>query len=73
VVSRFSSKRTTGSRDLIARLNPGIEVSIQTNGTILNDEVKQAIERLRATINISVDALDPANYERIRVNAKFEL
>lgn len=58
--------------DLIARLNPDIEVSVQTNGTILNDMVKQAIEPLKAAINISVDALDPANYERIRVNAKFD-
>jgi molybdenum cofactor biosynthesis enzyme MoaA len=58
--------------DLIARLNPAIEVCVVTNGTILNDEVKRAIEPLRATVNISVDALDPANYERIRVNAKFD-
>jgi MoaA/NifB/PqqE/SkfB family radical SAM enzyme len=58
--------------DLVARLNPGIDVCIVTNGTILNDEVKKAIEPLRATINISMDALDPANYERIRVNAEHE-
>jgi MoaA/NifB/PqqE/SkfB family radical SAM enzyme len=58
--------------DLIARLNPGIEVCVVTNGTILNDQVKKAMEPLKASINISVDALDPANYERIRVNAKFE-
>ena len=58
--------------DLIARSNPDIAVTIVTNGTILNDKVKHAIERLKATINVSIDALDPANYERIRVNAKFD-
>jgi hypothetical protein len=34
--------------------------------------VKAILERLRARINISIDALDPANYEHIRVNAKFD-
>ncbi len=58
--------------DLIVRLNPGIRVLIVTNGTILNDKVKHAIEPLNANINMSIDALDPANYERIRVNAKFD-
>jgi MoaA/NifB/PqqE/SkfB family radical SAM enzyme len=58
--------------DLIARSNPGAGVTIVTNGTILTDRVKRAIEPLNATINISIDSLDPANYERIRVNAKFE-
>lgn len=56
----------------IARVNPAIEVSIITNGTILNDKVKRALEPLNVHINVSIDALDPANYERIRVNAKFE-
>ncbi len=58
--------------DLIVRLNPGIRVTIVTNGTILNDRVKEAIDPLNASINMSIDALDPANYERIRVNAKFD-
>jgi hypothetical protein len=57
--------------NLIQRLNPEIAVTIVTNGTVLNDKVKQAIEPLKASINISIDALEPANYERIRGNAKF--
>jgi MoaA/NifB/PqqE/SkfB family radical SAM enzyme len=68
----FLIKRYFQIWDLLARLNPGIQVSVQTNGTILNDDVKRAIEPLKAAINLSVDALDPANYERIRVNAKFD-
>jgi MoaA/NifB/PqqE/SkfB family radical SAM enzyme len=58
--------------DRIVRSNPELAVTIVTNGTILNEKVKRAIEPLNATINISIDALDPANYERIRVNARFD-
>jgi hypothetical protein len=58
--------------EMIARSNPALGVTIVTNGTILTDRVKRAIEPLNATINISIDALDPDNYERIRVNARFD-
>jgi MoaA/NifB/PqqE/SkfB family radical SAM enzyme len=57
--------------DLIARLNPTINVTIVTNGTILNDRVRETLARLKAHVNISIDSLDPENYERIRVNARF--
>jgi MoaA/NifB/PqqE/SkfB family radical SAM enzyme len=56
----------------IARLNRDVDVAIVTNGTILTDKVKRALEPLRAHIDVSIDALDPANYEGIRVNAKFD-
>ena len=58
--------------DLIIRLNPGITVSITTNGTILNPRIKEILEQLRVRIVMSIDSLDEENYERIRVNAKFE-
>ena len=58
--------------DLIIRLNPGIAVSITTNGTILNARIKEMLEQLRVRIVMSIDSLDEENYERIRVNAKFE-
>ena len=58
--------------DLIIRLNPGITVSITTNGTILNARIKEILEQLRVRIVMSIDSLDEENYERIRVNAKFE-
>jgi molybdenum cofactor biosynthesis enzyme MoaA len=56
----------------IARVHPAIDVVIVTNGTILTDKVKRALEPLNAHINLSIDALDPANYERIRLNAKYD-
>jgi MoaA/NifB/PqqE/SkfB family radical SAM enzyme len=58
--------------ELIARIKPDIRITIITNGTILTDKVKAILEPLNAHIDMSIDALDPANYERIRVNAKFE-
>ncbi len=58
--------------DLIAQVNPDIDVTIVTNGTILNDKVRRTLESLKAHVNISIDALNPDNYERIRVNAKFD-
>jgi MoaA/NifB/PqqE/SkfB family radical SAM enzyme len=58
--------------DLIARLKPGIEISITTNGTILNDRVKATLERLRAEIIVSIDSLSPELYEEIRLRASFD-
>jgi sulfatase maturation enzyme AslB (radical SAM superfamily) len=58
--------------ELIARLKPDIEVTIVTNGTILNPRVREILDRLKANINISIDSLDPENYQRIRVNARFD-
>jgi MoaA/NifB/PqqE/SkfB family radical SAM enzyme len=57
--------------ELIARLKPEVDVTIVTNGTILNGSVKRMLGRIKAHVNISIDALDPANYERIRVNASY--
>ncbi len=58
--------------ELIARINPDIDVTIVTNGTVLNDRVKDILGRLKAHINVSIDSLDPANYERIRVNSQLD-
>ncbi|MFC2169804.1 twitch domain-containing radical SAM protein [Acidobacteriota bacterium] len=58
--------------DLIIRLNPDIQVSITTNGTILNKRVKNTLEGLRAHIILSIDSFEKENYERIRINAQFD-
>lgn len=58
--------------DLITRLNPNIKVVITTNGTILNNRVKDVLDKLKANIIISIDSLEKENYERIRKNAKFD-
>ncbi len=58
--------------DIITRLNPNIKVVITTNGTILNNRVKDVLDKLKANIIISIDSLEKENYERIRKNAKFD-
>lgn len=56
----------------IIRLNPKCEISIVTNGTILNDRIKSLMERGNFKINLSFDAVSKDTYERIRVNANYE-
>ncbi len=53
-------------------LNPSIRITIQTNGTILNNRVKGIMEKIKFHIGVSIDSLEKENYERIRVNANFE-
>lgn len=58
--------------DLIKRINPGVSVTITTNGTILTPRVKEVLDDLNAHIVISMDSINKACYERIRVNANYE-
>jgi len=53
------------------RLNPKVKVVIATNGTVLNNRVKNVLNRHNIHINLSLDSLTPEIYETIRVNAKF--
>jgi MoaA/NifB/PqqE/SkfB family radical SAM enzyme len=57
--------------DIIAEFPHPPEVALVTNGTILNDRVKDVVRKLRMDISISVDSLDPSNYEAIRINADY--
>ena len=68
----FLIKTYYGIWDLIIRLNPAMEISITTNGTILNDRVKGVLEKLKAHMILSIDSLEPVSYERIRVGARFD-
>jgi len=53
-------------------LNPGIRISVQTNGTILTDRIKKILDSIRFEIGVSIDSIDAANYEVIRKNADFD-
>lgn len=55
----------------IKQIKPSTKIFIQTNGTILNDEIKQLILDLSFRINVSLDSLNKENYEKIRINASF--
>lgn len=57
----------------VAAINPAIEITIATNGTVLNRRVREILERCRFRINVSIDALDKGNFERIRQNARYDI
>lgn len=56
----------------IIEVNPRIRVSIQTNGTILNNRVRNILSKIDFHINISMDSLESENYGRIRKNANLK-
>lgn len=58
--------------DQVALINPAIEITVATNGSVLNTRVKDLLEKCRFRINVSVDALDKKNYETIRKNADYD-
>ena len=56
----------------VKKLNPKIRLTVQTNGTTLNNRVKEIMEHTTFNINVSLDSLQKENYERIRKNANFD-
>lgn len=58
--------------DKILEINPEATVLVQTNGTVLNDKVKDYMERGRFSINISIDSLNKQRFEMIRKGADFD-
>ena len=53
-------------------LNPKCKISLQSNGTILNEKIKSILQRGNFHIGLSIDTLDPMRYEKIRSGAKIE-
>lgn len=58
--------------EYLAEHNPRCKVYIQTNGSVLNQRVKQIIEHTNIHLSISIDSLQKERYEYIRKNASFE-
>ncbi|HBX50790.1 MAG: hypothetical protein A2275_13865 [Bacteroidetes bacterium RIFOXYA12_FULL_35_11] len=56
----------------LVQINPSCNIIIQTNGTILNDEIKTLLEKGKYHIGISLDSLNKDNYEKIRKGANFD-
>lgn len=52
--------------------NPRCTISVNTNGTILTDEIKDMMEKGMFNINLSLDSITKSTYEKIRVGAHFE-
>jgi len=56
----------------IARRNPRMQVCILTNGTILDDRIRETLERINCWIHVSIDSIDKKTYESIRKGASFD-
>jgi len=56
----------------LTKVNPNCLISVQTNGTILNQRTKSILEKGRFEIGISLDSLNKKTFESIRANAYFE-
>jgi len=52
--------------------NPSCEIVVQTNGTVLNDNIKALLKKGKFSISISVDSLNKETFENIRRNADFD-
>jgi MoaA/NifB/PqqE/SkfB family radical SAM enzyme len=58
--------------ETIIELNPKCKIRVQTNGTILNNKVKEILQKGNFQIGLSIDTLNHANYAKIRNGAKIE-
>jgi MoaA/NifB/PqqE/SkfB family radical SAM enzyme len=56
----------------IIELNPSCKIMVQTNGTVLNNRVKDILSRGNFHIGVSLDSLKKEVFEEIRPNSKFE-
>ena len=52
----------------IRKINPGVRIHITTNGTFLNERIKELLEGLKVGIIVSIDTIVPDTYKSIRVN-----
>ncbi len=56
----------------IRKINPNIRIHITTNGTFLNNRIKDLLEGLHAGIIMSMDSVERETYLKIRVNSNYE-
>jgi sulfatase maturation enzyme AslB (radical SAM superfamily) len=58
--------------EMIIDKNPQCNIVVQTNGTLLNDKIKELASRGKFHFSVSIDSFQKEQYEKIRVNASFE-
>lgn len=56
----------------ILKIKPSIRMHITTNGTFLNNRIKNLLEGLNAGIILSIDSVEKETYKRIRVNGNYD-
>jgi MoaA/NifB/PqqE/SkfB family radical SAM enzyme len=58
--------------EAILTINPAVNIYVQTNGTVLNNRVKELLQKGNFHINVSVDSVHDDTYRQIRVNANWQ-
>jgi MoaA/NifB/PqqE/SkfB family radical SAM enzyme len=56
--------------EILISVNSNIEIFIQTNGTILTNNLRSVFSRGRFHFNISIDSINPIKYAQIRQNSE---
>lgn len=56
----------------MVRLNPKINLTITTNGTVNNNRVKEVLNQLKINIIVSIDSFEEKTYEEIRKGGSFK-
>lgn len=57
----------------MAQLNPEMSISVQTNGTVLNQRIKALLDRINMHISVSIDSIEEENYAKVRKNGKLPM
>lgn len=57
---------------MVLSVNPGCRISVNTNGTMITDSIKQMLEKGNFHINLSLDSIHKSTYEEIRAGANFD-
>jgi len=68
----FLSKVNIELMNMILSVNSNCHIAVNTNGTILTDEIRVLLEKGNFHLNISIDSITKETYEKIRQGAKFE-
>lgn len=58
--------------NLITELNPACKVTIQTNGTLLTEDILRMLKKGTFDINVSIDSLNKTIFESIRCGASYD-
>lgn len=58
--------------DIIVNLNPQAKIFVITNGTHLNERIKNLLNNGNFEISVSIDSLNNEKFEKIRKGANFE-
>ena len=59
--------------ELIIKLNPKAKITVVTNATILNEKIKDLLNKGNFTISASIDSFTKSTYEKIRQNSSFDI